>query len=525
MFIRSRSPGPVSPRSRGDPVAAPVVVAQQVRHLVHPHPGQLLHRGPVHERRRDVAAPVPVDGHRRHPPRLHGVQGEQRRRQVGPDPGGVQPGGEELVEVQCPRCGRGHRRGLRGGGGATCRPVRPPGQGDRPGEPLDRRRDVPVLAAQRGEGRSPGRPPGPGRRSPAPGPAAPTRRPSGTAPGARGPRPPHRRARPGAGPPARAGRHAAGSASSVSGSGRSIRSRLASSSSPGPSPTVPRDQQGQHLPGGAGRGGEGDQAAASSPSCAATARAAPAGLVAAAAGARASGRAVRKPADRAAGEGHGLRQPLRRRAGAGSPAARSRRGRVPRPRGRGSTADGRTGWPAAGSAPSRRRPRTADWRRPRSVRRAAVAARRSAVPARAGAARPGRPAARWTARRGTAARGRARTSRTAQSGGAIGTPCTAGSSPTTGSPEKSDGSCTLAITVVSGRSRAVGELGQGRGLADARLAPQQHGQVGGHGQGQRLQLGVGARFGAGVAQQGSSSSATSSWEAGAGQAWVDHLLG
>lgn len=48
----------------------------------------------------------------------------------------------------------------------------------------------------------------------------------------------------------------------------------------------------------------------------------------------------------------------------------------------------------------------------------------------------------------------ARTSRTAQSGGAIGTPWVAGSSPTTGSPEKSDGSCTLAITVVSGRSRA-----------------------------------------------------------------------
>ncbi|CAM5466188.1 hypothetical protein SHIRM173S_04776 [Streptomyces hirsutus] len=49
----------------------------------------------------------------------------------------------------------------------------------------------------------------------------------------------------------------------------------------------------------------------------------------------------------------------------------------------------------------------------------------------------------------------ARTRRTAQSGGAIGTPCSAGSSPTTGNPEKSDGSCTLAITVVSGRSSAV----------------------------------------------------------------------
>ncbi len=46
----------------------------------------------------------------------------------------------------------------------------------------------------------------------------------------------------------------------------------------------------------------------------------------------------------------------------------------------------------------------------------------------------------------------ARTSRTAHCGGAIGTPCAAGSSPTIGSPEKSDGSWTLAITVVSGRS-------------------------------------------------------------------------
>jgi hypothetical protein len=47
-----------------------------------------------------------------------------------------------------------------------------------------------------------------------------------------------------------------------------------------------------------------------------------------------------------------------------------------------------------------------------------------------------------------------------------------------------------------------GELGQGGRLADARLAPQQHGQVGGDGQGQGLQLGVGARFGGGVAQEG-----------------------
>ncbi len=47
----------------------------------------------------------------------------------------------------------------------------------------------------------------------------------------------------------------------------------------------------------------------------------------------------------------------------------------------------------------------------------------------------------------------ARTSSTAHCGGAIGTPRTSGSSPTIGSPEKSDGSWTLAMTVVSGRSR------------------------------------------------------------------------
>ncbi|GAA4089495.1 hypothetical protein GCM10022214_57730 [Actinomadura miaoliensis] len=47
----------------------------------------------------------------------------------------------------------------------------------------------------------------------------------------------------------------------------------------------------------------------------------------------------------------------------------------------------------------------------------------------------------------------ARATRTAQSGGAIGTPVTAGSSPTIGSPAKSDGSCTLAITVSRGTPR------------------------------------------------------------------------
>ncbi len=53
-----------------------------------------------------------------------------------------------------------------------------------------------------------------------------------------------------------------------------------------------------------------------------------------------------------------------------------------------------------------------------------------------------------------------------------------------------------------GQVQGLGELGQGRGLADAGLAPQEHRQVGGHGQGQGRQLVVGARFGGGVAQQG-----------------------
>lgn len=49
--------------------------------------------------------------------------------------------------------------------------------------------------------------------------------------------------------------------------------------------------------------------------------------------------------------------------------------------------------------------------------------------------------------------------------------------------------------------QGLGELRQGGGLADPRLAPEQYGQVGGHGQGQGLQLGVRARFGRGVAEQ------------------------
>src|SRR5690606_10569039 len=44
-----------------------------------------------------------------------------------------------------------------------------------------------------------------------------------------------------------------------------------------------------------------------------------------------------------------------------------------------------------------------------------------------------------------------------------------------------------------------GELGEGGGLADPRLTPEQHGQIGGDRQGQRLQLDVGARLGGGVA--------------------------
>lgn len=47
-----------------------------------------------------------------------------------------------------------------------------------------------------------------------------------------------------------------------------------------------------------------------------------------------------------------------------------------------------------------------------------------------------------------------------------------------------------------------GKLCQGCGLADPRLTPQEYGQVGGHSQGQGLQLRVGAWFGGGVAQQG-----------------------
>ncbi len=104
MFIRSRSPGPVSPCRQREPVAAPVMVAQQVGDLVHPDAGQFLQRGPIHERGGDIASPVPVHGHRRHVPRLDDVQCEQGGRQVRPDPGGVQAGGVELLEIQ------GHRR-------------------------------------------------------------------------------------------------------------------------------------------------------------------------------------------------------------------------------------------------------------------------------------------------------------------------------------------------------------------------------------------------------------------------------
>ncbi|CAM5406360.1 hypothetical protein SGLAM104S_05822 [Streptomyces glaucescens] len=46
-----------------------------------------------------------------------------------------------------------------------------------------------------------------------------------------------------------------------------------------------------------------------------------------------------------------------------------------------------------------------------------------------------------------------------------------------------------------------GKLGEGRGLADARLAPEQYGQVGGDGEGERFELFVGARLGGGRPQQ------------------------
>lgn len=190
------------------------------------------------------------------------------------------------------------------------------------------------------------------------------------------------------------------------------------------------------------------------PSCAVTAtprRARPRSTAAGAPGragrpAARTPRAGRTPRPRAAG---------RRRAPAGPPSARPLRDRAPRHRHRGPTADGRTGWRAAGSAPSRRRRTNGDWPPPRSVHPAADAGRRPGVRAPGAAAPPARPHGAVESSSRNSSPRPARTSCTAQSGGAIGTPFSAGSSPMTGRPEKSDGSCTLAITVVSGSSRVV----------------------------------------------------------------------
>lgn len=53
-----------------------------------------------------------------------------------------------------------------------------------------------------------------------------------------------------------------------------------------------------------------------------------------------------------------------------------------------------------------------------------------------------------------------------------------------------------------GQVQGLGELGQGRGLADPRFTPQEYGQVGGDGEGQCLQLAVGTWLGTGVTEQG-----------------------
>ncbi len=93
-------PRPVESLLAGHAVAASVMVAQQVGHLVHPDAGQFLQgrRGDVH--RRDVAPPVPVDGHRGHVAGRDGVQGEQGGGEVGAGADGQQPGGEQFVEVE-----------------------------------------------------------------------------------------------------------------------------------------------------------------------------------------------------------------------------------------------------------------------------------------------------------------------------------------------------------------------------------------------------------------------------------------
>lgn len=250
----------------------------------------------------------------------------------------------------------------------------------------------------------------------------------------------------------RSGRSApAGSASSVSGSGRSIRSRLASSSSPGPSPTAPRTSR--------------ESTSLEEPAAVANAirhsvmsqlrgdgqgpprRVSPLGSRCTSAG-----RAVRSP--------HTARRAKSTASGSRSGASRGSvaLGQVP-PRPRTTTSWSWVHWRctnrlASGGLSSQ--PSAAE------ERGLAAATIRTpggscSAPIRRSSTRRSRAA--WTVGGAVDSSSRnssprpARTSRTAQSGGAIGTPCSAGSSPTMGSPEKSDGSWTLAMTVVSGRSR------------------------------------------------------------------------
>src|SRR5687767_1793849 len=69
-----------------------------MRGLVYPDRGELLDGRAIDERGGDVAAPVPVDGHRRYPRGLDRVEGEERSCQVWPHPRRVQAGGEKLVQ-------------------------------------------------------------------------------------------------------------------------------------------------------------------------------------------------------------------------------------------------------------------------------------------------------------------------------------------------------------------------------------------------------------------------------------------
>ncbi len=442
MFIRSRSPGRSAPRSRAT-LSPPRWSRRRCDTSCTHTPASSSTGVRSTNAGRGVAAPVPVDGHRRHAPRLHGVQGEQRRGQVGPvrRRGSV---GEELAPGPASPVRARSSSGLRGGGPHR-RPVRPPA-----GTPRQAARSLPERPSRPGAARrvwSPERHHQVRAPAPAPAPGAPMQRPNGTSPtpADRG----HHTVEHGLAEVPPLGRSApAGSASSVSGSGGPSGPGLPAVPARNVStvPLTSRESTSREEPAAVAK--------ATRPrvisQLRATARGCPARSVA---GSRCTSPGGEEPhtARRAKSTASGKRSGS---SPAASPAAMSPRGRAPRPRGRGSTEDARTGWPAAGSAPSRRQPRTADWRQPRSVPRAAVGGR-SAAPGRGGAGRPGRPVARWdSSSRNSTGRGPHVPVAPPSPGGAIGTPCCAGSSPTMGSPEKSDGSCTLAITVVSGRSSA-----------------------------------------------------------------------